>query len=203
MLRRIELRISYIKMVCRCRLLTARQEREKNIVNSRFLYHFISLPSFRWFPFISPSSKLITHGTCNFEQRETLHLSSWKLLTGSTNDQVTWHVCNWNSSNSLKSDIIEEKWCWFPFKTPFFSTFTFKVSSFHLCKYCLINTIHVKLPDALFSNEVGHQIKSGIYLINFIIKSIRERLRLANVKLHVTNLPNKFAVRISIVWHTK
>lgn len=113
------------------------------------------------------------------------------------------HVCNWNSSNSLKSDIIEEKWCWFPFKTPFFSTFTFKVSSFHLCKYCLVNTIHVKLPDALFSNEVGHQIKSGIYLINFIIKSIRERLRLANVKLHVTNLPNKFAVRISIVWHTK
>lgn len=120
MLRRIELRISYIKMMWRCRLLTARQERGKNIVSSRFLYHFISLPSFRWFPFISPSSKLITHGTCNFEQRETLHLSSWKLLTGSTNGQVTWHVCNWNSSNSLKSDIIEEKWCWFPFKTPFF-----------------------------------------------------------------------------------
>lgn len=39
-----------------------------------------------------------------------------------------------------------------------------------------------------FANEVGHQIKSGIYLINFIIKSIRERgrmrerLRLAHAK---------------------
>lgn len=33
-----------------------------------------------------------------------------------------------------------------------------------------------------FANEVGHQIKSGIYLINFIIKSIRERLRLAHSK---------------------